>query len=305
MPHSGNSGAWGSGPWGVGVWGGGSSGGVLTLLDITADRENVFRLEFNTGVYFSAILDPDDAAIPSKYLIAVVAGTVGLDGNTVRPLSIAEVFLPGTSDGVARGDIGRFVDLITDRPMTPHPALYDVTITDIHSYDFLATIASETQRVPAVYKRIEPPQVDTGTPTRDFANPQTLSAALASVPNPTSPFNLGTIVVDDTGDYAFDEGLVNLTKRVLRRLISRKGGFAHLPNYGVGIPDHGKRLAISAVVTDLAAEAETQIALEPEVAKVRVRPITDPNTPGLVRFQVFVKPKTGQPQKFDVPFNTA
>lgn len=297
------SGSWGSGEWGSGPWGGGSSGGNINLLAITADRENVFRLEFDTGVYFSRVLDPDDGSILSKYSIAVVAGTSGNDGNVVRPLLVSEVIVPGVDDGIAPSDVGRFIDIITDRPMTPWPALYDVTLTDIHSADLLASIATATSRVPAVFKRLEVPQLDTAVPSRDIANPQTREAMFDPLPDPNDSLNLGTIVTDDTGDYAFDEGTTNLKKRILRRLVTRKGGFAHLPNYGVGIPDQGKRLALSSVISDLAAQAEAQIALEPEVAKVRVRPIVDPNFPGLVRFQVLVKVRSGEAQKFDVPFN--
>jgi len=278
---------------------------AIALVDIVAYRENVFRVEFSEPVYWSAILDPEDSSALGKWAIAVVDGTAGLDGNPTRPLLVSDVSLPGTADGVALEDAGRFVDVVTDRAMTPHPAQYDVTLTDIYAEDLLSSIASATDRVEAVFKRIAPPQIETATPSRDIANPQTLSSARSSLPDPTDPLVLGTLQIDDTGDYAFDEGLVNLRKRVIRRLVTRKGAFAHLPNYGVGVPDYGKRLAISSVVSNVAAEAEAQIALEPDVAKVRVRPVIDSNTPGLVRFEVFVKPTTGAPQRFDLPFATA
>jgi len=303
MPHTG-SGAWGYGGWGYGSWGGGGGGGAIALLSVASIRENVFRLEFSVPVYWTGILDENDGSIPTKYAIAVVPGTVGLDGNPVRPLMVSEVYVPGVLDGVAAEDVGRFVDVISDRPMTPHPALYDVTCSDIFAADLLSSVVSSTLTAQAVFKRIEPPSIATAIPSRDFANPMTRDAMFDPLPNPNDPLNLGTIVVDDTGDYAFDEGLTNLRKRILRRLITRKGAFAHLPNYGVGVPDYGKRLAVAAVVADVAAQAEAQIGLEPDVARVKVRPILDPNTPGLVRFQVLVRPRTGAPQRFDVPFVT-
>jgi len=304
MPHSGGAGGWGSSGWGYASWGGGGGGGALVFLGVAANRENVFRFEFSVPVYFSGILDPKDAAHPSKWSISPVAGTVGLDGNPVRPLLVSEVFIPGPADGVETEDLGRFVDVVCDRAMTPFPALYDVAATDIWARDLLTNIAMVEVQVPAVFKRIEPPQIATPSLTRDFANSQTLTGARSSLPDPTNPLVLGTIQVDDTGDYAFDEGIVNLRKRVIRRLVTKKNAFAHLPGYGVGIPEQGKRLAISSVVQDLAAEAEAQIALEPDVSKVKVRPIVDPNTPGLVRFQVFVRPRSGPPQRFDVPFSS-
>ena len=273
-------------------------------MGVTAHRENVFRVEFSVPVYFSTLLDSRDAANPAKWTIAVVAGSVGMDGNPVRPLLVSEIFLPGPADGVASEDVGRFVDVISDRPMTPHPAAYEVSGVDIWAADLLSTLETIEFQTPAVFKRIEPPQISTPAPTRDIANSQTLTAARSSLPDPTNPLVLGTIQVDDTGDYAFDEGIVNLRKRIIRRLVTAKNAFAHLPGYGVGIPTYGKRLSVSSVVQDLAADAETQIALEPDVSKVRVRPVIDPNTPGLVRFQVIVRPLVGSPQRFDVPFST-
>ena len=301
MPSTGGS--WGSGSWGYGSWGGGG-GGTLSLVGITAVRENVFRVEFSVPVYWTGILDPNDASPTTKWSITAVAGTVGMDGSPVRPLSVAEVYLPGLEDGVSREDFGRFIDVVCDRPMTPFPAQYEIGMTDIYAEDLLSNITADSYRLPAVFKRIEPPQIDFPVRSRDIANPQTRSAMDESLADPNNILNLGTIVVDDTGAYAFDDSLVNLRKRVIRRLVTIKGAFAHLPGYGVGIPAYGKKLGVSAVVADIAAQAEVQIALEPDVAKVKVRPVLDQNVPGLVRFQVLVRPRDGQTQRFDVPFNS-
>lgn len=301
MPTTGAS--WGSGSWGYGAWGGGG-GGALIASQVSAYRENVFRVEFTVPVYWSAILDPNDSSIVQKWSVAVVAGTTGLDGNPTRPINIVEVYLPGLEDGVAQEDIGRFVDLVTDRPMSSYPSQYEVTMTNIFARDLMSDIASETQRVPGVFKQIQPPVIQFPNQSRDLANPQVRSAMDESLPNPNDPLNLGIIPTDDTHDYAFDEGNVNLQKRVIRRIFTKKNGFAHLPNYGVGLPYYGKKLAVSAVIASIAADAETQIALEPDVSKVKVRPIIDQNTPGLLRLQIVVKPRDGQTQRFDIPFNS-
>lgn len=162
-----------------------------------------------------------------------------------------------------------------------------------------------TVRAPAVFKEIVAPQVDSGRVTRDLANPQTLRGAVASgVALPDAAALLGTFRVDAQGDYAFDEGVETIRKRVVRRLVTMRGGFAHLPNYGVGIPALGKRLAVAATLAAVAADAESQILSEPDVAEVSVRPVIDPRAPGLVRFQVRVRTKEGKPTEFDVPFVT-
>lgn len=160
-----------------------------------------------------------------------------------------------------------------------------------------------TVRTPAVFKQIVAPQVDSGRVTRDIANPQTLRGAIAAgVSLPDAEALLGTFRVDAQGDYAFDEGIETIRKRVVRRLVTAKGGFAHLPLYGVGIPALGKRLAVAANLAAVAADAEAQILGEPDVAEVSVRPIIDPATPSIVRFQIRVRTKEGKASVFDVPF---
>lgn len=296
------TGGWGSGPWGGMPWGGGGSG--IEVSSVLSVRENVIRLGFTAPVYYSGILDPADASDPSRYVVSAVDGTGGLDGNPARAVTVVEVLRPTQVDGLTAAEVGRFLDIVLDRPMTPFPALYDVVVGDVFTLD-LSEAACGTFRTAAVFKRLAPPTLETASPSRDIANPQTLSAARASVPDPTSPFTLGSIRVDDSGDYAFDEGIVNYRKRVIRRVVTRYGGFAHLPTYGVGIPDQSKRLAIGAVVADLAARAEAQIGLEPDTAQVRVRLLVDRNTPGLVRYQIAARPKQGPPQAFVLPIEAA
>jgi hypothetical protein len=278
-------------------WGGGSTA-AIDLLAALAVRENVVRLSFSAPVYYSGLLDSPDASRVDKFTVAVVAGTVGMDGSAVRAVTVVYSQLPGEIDGLSAAQVGYFLDLVLDRPMTPHPALYLASVAGVFSSDLSDEVSASVQ-VPAVFRKLAVPQADVPRLSRDFANAQ--AGVIAS---DGDPLNLGTLRVDDTGDYAFDEGLTNFRKRAIRRLVTRKGGFAHLPTYGVGVPYEGKRLATSAVLSRLAADAEAQIGLEPEAAAVRVRPVVDPSVPGLVRFPVVIKPKVGKPQAFDVPFLT-
>jgi hypothetical protein len=130
--------------WGAGVWGGSSYGGgpltAITVESVLAIRENVFRVTFNVPVYYSSILDPPDAARVEKYAVTAVAGTMGLDGTPVRPVSVAHVDLIGDDGEVVLGGSGRRLDLVLDRPMTPHPALYDVTMTDVFAADLGSSV---------------------------------------------------------------------------------------------------------------------------------------------------------------------
>jgi len=292
---------WGSAPWGAAPWGGASLG-VIAFSSAIAIRENVLRLAFTEPVYLTKILDTEDASRIERYAVTPVAGTVGNDGSATRPVRVVLAdYAPVEEVGVALGR--NYVDLTLDRPMTPFPALYAVSFTDVFAADLASSVSSTPggEVFPAVFKVLSRPTIDAARPSRDIANPQVASAA-SSLPDPDDALNLGSIRVDSTGDYASDDAVTNLKKRVLRRLVTRKGAFAHLPNYGVGVPSYGKKLGSPTVLTALATEAEAQIALEPDVARVRVAPIVSLTTPGLVRFQVFVQPKTGQPQRLDVPF---
>lgn len=293
---------WGSSAWGASAWGGAPSSSTLSLLATLAVRENRIRLSFTQAIYFSTILDDDDGSKISKYSVVPVAGSRGLDDTPARTVNVIDVQLPTLADGIpSQADYGRMVDLYLDRPMTPHAALYDVTCTNIFSTDLSLGPLTATIRTPAVHAELQVPSLETAIPTRDLANPQTASMLDASLANLGNADVLGTYRVSDSGDYAYDEGLVNFKKRVFRRLMTKKGAFAHLPNYGVGIPQLGKKLATSTLITALAADAEKQIALEPETAKVRVIPIQDRSTPGLLILRVLVQPKHGTDQKFDVP----
>lgn len=294
---------WGGGPWGSAPWGSGGVG-TLTLDEALAIKENVIRLTFSQPIYFSTILDPPDGSIVTKYVTGVVAGTVGRDGEPVHPVNVIAVALATVQGGIDQADYGRIVDVTLDRPMSPYPARYTITVSGIFSEDLVFELGATTFGFYANFKQLQPPQIDTPRPSRDMANPQTDSGLTDTIPNPNAG-QLGTFPVDASGDYAFDEGIENFKKRVFRRLVTSPGKFAHLPGYGVGVPDYGKRLAVSAIITSLASQAETQIQLEPETAKVRVLPVVDPNVPGLVRFRVLVQMRSGSGQRFDVPFDTA
>jgi hypothetical protein len=159
----------------------------------------------------------------------------------------------------------------------------------------------QTLTVDAVYKQLARPSLDCAIPSRDIASPQTLSSFSDPLPNVNSVV-LGSFAIDDNGDYAFDEGLVNLKKRIYRRLIFKPGSFPHMPTYGVGVPTYAKQLNTAATRGKLASEAETQISKEPDVEKCVVQIVTDSDVPSLVRFRILVRTKLGQQAKFDVPF---
>lgn len=91
---------------------------------------------------------------------------------------------------------------------------------------------------------------------------------LANPPFPSRGSNVGggTRVITASGDFASESGNSLVQKLVLRRLTTSKGGFFHLPDYGVGIQP--KRPIQSNDLLTLKKQIEDQVALEPEVSAV-------------------------------------
>ena len=307
MPNATNvTGEWGSGAWGADAWGGGPAGPfVSSFVDVQVIRENCLRIEFPVPIYFSGILDPYDASNASYWSVDVQPST-GNDGEPAHAVAVAKVLLPDTADGVDAADFGRFVDLWLDRPMSPFPSRYNVQLlVTLASADFINAIPPAAFEVYGAFRKLQPATVTSPRPVRDLANPQTISTVPDGVAQGTILPDLGTFVADVTGDYAFDEGRASLKKRILRRLVTARGGFAHLPDYGVGIPSRVKKLASLLNIQDIAKDTEVQIAQEPEVAKVRVTAFTDVNRPGIVWFRIVVRTHDGRADGMNVPFERA
>lgn len=284
---------WGSGGWGSSFWGLGSD--PLSLLRVQPIRENVVRAEFSEAPLFNRILDAHDASNPQRWTITPIPGTVGSDElptRVVKPVAIA-VF----------GGGGSQIDVTTDRPFSPFPARYILSVNNLIAASSGALLASGATSLEfdGLFKVVPPPRRDLSIPSRDVANPQTFQALLDPLPNTSDPNLLGTIIPDDRGDYAFDEGNTNLKKRVLRRILSSKNRFAHLPGYGVGLAAEVKKLATAAKRSAIAAEAEKQIALEPDVQSVSVKIVGDGRAPGLFRLRIRVKSRTNDEQEIDLP----
>ncbi len=290
-------GGWGE-EWGSTFWGDNHDSN-LELLAADALRENVIRLVFNKAPLFSGFADATDAFRANRYTVTPVFGTVGRDGLPAR-----SVFVLYATQALDEDPLGRLVDITVDRALSPHPSAYTVLINGLVTEDggnpidplFAAITFLGLSRV------IVPATPEDAYASRDFANPQTLASLLEQA-GTTDPKQLGTYVIDSTGDYANDTGLLNLKKRIFRRLITAKGAFLHAPEYGLGAGTRLKRLNTATEREALATEAELQIAQEPDVQKVKVRVIQDSANPSVARFLVLVRTTQGLVEKFDVPFS--
>ncbi len=284
------SGSFGSTPWG------GASDADLRLLSVLAIKENVFRLIFSQPVVYTGVLDIKDASSVSRYNVVAVSTTTGSDGLPPRKVTPVEA-----NKSLIANAGGRGIDLVVDRPMSPYPSKYIVSVNGLFSLitGLPITPCFTSSLVFGLYRKSQVQLPEFAVPSRDIANPNTLSAQLDPVPFLGNK-QLGIIPIDDTGDYAFDEGIVSLRKRVYRRLITRKGAFIFMPSYGIGIIDKLKKLNSAAARAEITTEAESQIRQEPDVERCSVSIAGNTN---LVRLIVLVKAANIQPTKllFDFP----
>ena len=248
---------WGGAPWGLSPWG--TGGTALTLLSALAVRENVVRISFDQPVYMSELLDPHDAANPEYFTVVADSSTTGLDGLPARPVAPAHV--------VASGGAGAVLDLVIDRPLSPYPAVYLVAA---HNLLTAGGAPQDLARSSATFFGVQQGKSHVGPRPlgRDFANPSGLDAMIRAGAAP-DPAQLGAFAVDATGDYGVDAGVASLKKRLYRRLLTKRGSFAHAPGYGVSVVDQVKRLATPAARSRLRSEAEEQAKQEPEVLGAR------------------------------------
>lgn len=296
-------GLWGAGMWGGSGWGGPSLGAGLELRDAQPIAENKVRLTFNLAPLFNGILTPSDASNPSRFTITTDPSSLGADGLPPRPVTCVEVSLAPVP-----GSGGTMLDLITDRSFSPFPSRYRVSCTQLRAAQtgvpldpsFTSFAFDGLAMVPAS------PLLERAATTGDFANPQTVEGLGPNgVLPPEASLLLGTFPIDGTGDYGIDQGLRSYKKRVIRRLTSEQGAFAHLAQsrYGVGVPGKVKTLARVGVRESLAAEAEAQIRLEPETRAVSVTVVLDPLRPEVTNFVIRAQTNTGQQVSMQVPFS--
>lgn len=296
-PIPGDFSGWGE-EWGEEFGGLGPDASVFGLIFADTIADNVVRLEFNTPPDFTYLEDSHDASVPDRYTITPDNSTTGLDGNPPRP-----VFVLSAAPNLELDPTGHLVELTVDRPFSPFPAKYVVQVNGLTSGGVPLNPGFVSFEFYGLRQIWLPADSQLIIPSKDFANPQTLDM-LADAAGELTSSNLGTYPVDNTGDYAIDEGIDNLRKRIFRRIMTETSAFAHAPGYGIGVGDNVKRLNIPSVRNAIAKQIESQLSQEADVVKVAVDTVLDPQNTNLVRFIIRVKTIQGLAVKFDAPVNT-
>lgn len=278
---------WGAGPWGAGPWGAGS-GAALQMLHAEAIRENLVRVTFSSAPLFDRLHGPNDASNAERFQVVPDTDSVGRDGEPARP--VRPVLIERAD---VAGSLGAVLDVWLDRPLSPWPTWYRISsnqLVDAAGGGPLDPMAS-SREFQGLYRELREPTEVVATPSADVANPADSSATLPGVEalsDSVEALQLGALVVADDGDYAIDSGMAQLRKRVLRRLLTERGAFAALPDYGLGLSRYIKRLNLAAVRQQLVSDARAQIGREPDVRSVEVS-VESTSDPSLLRIVLRVE----------------
>ncbi len=289
--------------WGGSGWGGPGIGEGLQLLSAQPHAENVVRLVFNLAPIFNRLLTPNDASNPSRFAISTDPDSRGSDNLPPRTVTCVQVDVAPVA-----GSAGTRLDLTVDRSFSPFPSRYTVSCTQLRAAATGAplVLGMNSRTFDGLAMPPPSPLLERAASTGDFANPQTVEGIGPNgVLPPEAALLLGTFPIDGTGDYGIDQGLRSYKKRVIRRLTTMQGSFAHLAQsrYGVGVPGVVKQLGRIGVRENLAAEAEAQIRLEPETRAVKVAVIVDPMKPEITTLVIRAQTIAGQDVAMNVPFS--
>lgn len=226
---------------------------LLAVSSATSLTENSVRVTYDAAVQFSGTWEPGDAGDPKNYEITAA-------GLTYEVSSVAAVEGSTTS-----------VDLFLREVL---PADGTLTVTGVRSAGGDELGGSNTATIRALPYR-QPALVDAvAGGVRDIANVN------------------GVWFIDRGGDFTTDVGLVQLRKRLFRRLSTPKNAISHLPGYGVNVAAYIKQLASASARTRLIADIEQQFSQEPEVLSTSAT-LTQFGNRGLWRLRVLVRTRFG------------
>lgn len=241
--------SWGVGEWGVSPWGGSASG--FDLVAAWATSALTVRVRFSRRVATGSTIDGEPAGVwrPETYSLAVSSTSLVTPAEPVPSVMGAALVLPTE------------VDLRLDRPLGPTSVLYLLTVNpDVVRSEAGARLAIHTSVFAGVTTRDTSPVA-----ARTDADPQLVDIGYSFTPG-ANPVGL---LIGQDGDLALAESADTIRKRVVRRLVTVKGGFAWLRDYGLAPKTSG--LARRSALYDLRLDAQAQLEQEPFVSSASVQ----------------------------------
>lgn len=185
-------------------------------------------------------------------------------------------------------DASEFVATVFFDGVLTYGARYQIVVSETVKDELAEEFIEPTGRI-AAFDALGAPQRFTTAQEEasflDLANPFVSRYAGAK------DRKLGTFAATSSGALELDSGLANLAKRCFRRLLTRKGAFLHLPDYGLNLPI--KTLIRPADLRKLQQSALIQLKQELGVVSAQVSLQQSPENPGVLLCGVKAKSQTG------------
>ena len=224
---------------------------VFRVVLLTPTGSNTLRLYFNKEPRHNSPLGASDGLSRMNYTLSVVSGP-----GAAPVIEAVENPAPRPDD-VVGFPLAWSVDLRLDRRILANTVYLVIASASLLAADDDPMAASPLDRDDApgdITARTKPREAPPATrPGVDFQY----------------DFFSGVFQIDPRGDLGVHAGIQALKKRILRRLLSRPGGFYHLPTYGVGL--RVKEASGAGELNRLRQRIFDQIRQEEEVADLDVR----------------------------------
>lgn len=256
----------------AGLTGGGTPlgfGSPFHVVRAVCRGGQIVRVVFSAEPKHKSASALDDGLTPANYLVSVASGSA----QTPRTVGVLPTLVEYPAFGVFLA--GEFaLDVQVDRPLvvglaytiTAQPALRAADMTLV-GYPFTAAFAGAARPVRSRHQRSKETLLD-------FAS---------------SPFGPGPLI-DESGDWATQDGLDGTKKRCMRRILTAKSSFAHLPGYGLEIDV--KAPMTTARLTQMRTDIGQQVKQEPDV--VAANTSVEMNALGYLRLDLKVKTADNQ-----------
>lgn len=238
---------WGLEPWGLGPWGGGASASIVSAYAISTNEVLV------------TLAGAPLAITPALYGDALNPTTWQVVDDQNRLLEVLQVTQRSLTEYVL--SVLQPLPVATGQAAVSSQTLQNATggLADLPRSAALqglteAAIATPQQKVSTQLRQ------------RDLSNR----------PAPSADGSLGGTFRISGGDYVLDQGPELTKKMILRRATTEPGAFFHLTTFGFA--QRLKEISPAGDLIKRRAEAERQIALEPDVDSVRVSITQSANT---------------------------
>jgi hypothetical protein len=228
------------------------------------------RVVFSCEPKHASTAGLDDARNAANFEVRITLGS----GKPAQSVAVKPTVVPYPAFGVVRaGEVG--CDLQLDRPLIVG-MVYEVAVS------------------PAVRSKngqaIGSPYAATFKGASRPVRTRHLRRKVGLVDLASDPF-IGGISVDSSGDWSSHEGLDSTKKRVWRIVLTSRGGFSWLQDFG--LKHDVKKPATLSVLTDLRTDIRQQLAKQPDIVFSESRVTLDAR--GLMYLTVRGRTKSGEP----------